>query len=508
MFQPLEETNFPGKTTGQRVVFNFQMYVTYITLILPQKHRPAPEKQGGRQMFFRKITTRTEGKEYTYVKLIENYRQGSQIKQRVIANLGKIEELTPFKVHSLINSLSRVCGLDSPLTTKPRVKRILRYGDVAFVHKIWERLGLEAVLKSLPGAEPGLPQAVEILILAELLRLPPVLLRDWPRHLYLPAPSGQERQFLPGDVFSFLGNNEELLQESVLSRLDERGELHPPLYSFLARGQLGKSDRSRPHPAGAPRSRAFTVFVTVNRAGIPVMCRGPLEDPKTLFLFSAERSKAGPASPVPFKPVYVASFPAPCFPEYITLLTPAAPEREELAGRGLLDVFPDGCAPLEEGILYKEIPCPEGRYIIFRDTADFSAAAVLKTNVKDSSCPEIIRAYREVAALQRRFRLREDVFSGSTNYLSGVQAKGRLLAFWLALLTEKTGEQMLRKAGINLSASEALQILEPVKIAVLESGSEVFLRSVPLDKTQRKILASLDEEKARSESSEIAAGQA
>ncbi|MGB9903338.1 MAG: hypothetical protein ACPLQO_01545, partial [Desulfotomaculales bacterium] len=238
-------------------------------------------------MFFRKITTRTEGKEYTYVKLIENYRQGGQIKQRVIANLGKIEELTPFKVHSLINSLARVCGLDSPLTAKPRVKRILRYGDVAFVHKIWERLGLEAVLKSLPGAEPGLPQAVEILILAELLRLPPVLLRDWPRHLYLPAPPGQERQFSPGDVFSFLGNNEELLQKSVLSRLDERGELHPPLYSFLARGQLGKSDRSRQHPAGAPRSRAFTVFVTVNRAGIPVMCRGPLEDPKTLFLFSA-----------------------------------------------------------------------------------------------------------------------------------------------------------------------------------------------------------------------------
>ncbi|MGB9905520.1 MAG: hypothetical protein ACPLQO_12780, partial [Desulfotomaculales bacterium] len=212
--------------------------------------------------------------------------------------------------------------------------------------------------------------------------------------------------------------------------------------------------------------------------------------------------------PVPFKTVHVTSFPAPCFPEYITLLTPAAPERVELAGRGLLDVFPDGCAPLEEGILYKEIPCPEGRYIIFRDTADFSAAAVLKTNVKDSSCPEIIRAYREVAALQRRFRLREDVFSGSTDYLSGVQAKGRLLAFWLALLTEKTGEQMLRRAGTNLSASEALQILEPVKIAVLESGSEVFLRSVPLDKTQRKILASLEEEKVRSESSEIAAGQA
>ncbi|MCL6635204.1 MAG: hypothetical protein K6T29_05480 [Peptococcaceae bacterium] len=53
-------------------------------------------------MFFRKITSRSNGKEYTYLKLIENYREGDKVKQRVVANLGSLENLTPEKVQGLI----------------------------------------------------------------------------------------------------------------------------------------------------------------------------------------------------------------------------------------------------------------------------------------------------------------------------------------------------------------------------------------------------------------------
>ncbi|SHK82574.1 hypothetical protein [Desulforamulus aeronauticus] len=59
-------------------------------------------------MFFRKITTKKNGKEYVYVKLIENYRQDGKVKQRVIANFGSVENLSSDRINYLIASLKKL----------------------------------------------------------------------------------------------------------------------------------------------------------------------------------------------------------------------------------------------------------------------------------------------------------------------------------------------------------------------------------------------------------------
>lgn len=59
-------------------------------------------------MFFRKITTKKNGKEYVYVKLIENYRMEGKVKQRVIANFGSIDNLSPDRINYLITSLRKL----------------------------------------------------------------------------------------------------------------------------------------------------------------------------------------------------------------------------------------------------------------------------------------------------------------------------------------------------------------------------------------------------------------
>lgn len=59
-------------------------------------------------MFFRKITTRKNGKEYVYIKLIENYRANGKVKQRVVANFGSIENLSPNRINGLILSLKKL----------------------------------------------------------------------------------------------------------------------------------------------------------------------------------------------------------------------------------------------------------------------------------------------------------------------------------------------------------------------------------------------------------------
>ncbi|MEG6520572.1 hypothetical protein [Desulfotomaculum sp. 1211_IL3151] len=59
-------------------------------------------------MFFRKITTKKNGREYVYVKLIENYRQEGKVKQRVIANFGSMENLSSDRINYLIASLRKL----------------------------------------------------------------------------------------------------------------------------------------------------------------------------------------------------------------------------------------------------------------------------------------------------------------------------------------------------------------------------------------------------------------
>ncbi|ABO49954.1 hypothetical protein Dred_1424 [Desulforamulus reducens MI-1] len=59
-------------------------------------------------MFFRKITTKKNGREYVYVKLIENYRQAGKVKQRVIANFGSMENLSADRINYLIASLKKL----------------------------------------------------------------------------------------------------------------------------------------------------------------------------------------------------------------------------------------------------------------------------------------------------------------------------------------------------------------------------------------------------------------
>ena len=59
-------------------------------------------------MFLRKVTTKKNGKDYVYVKLIEGYRAEGKVKQRVLANFGSLESLTPSKIQSLIISLGKL----------------------------------------------------------------------------------------------------------------------------------------------------------------------------------------------------------------------------------------------------------------------------------------------------------------------------------------------------------------------------------------------------------------
>lgn len=72
-------------------------------------------------MFFRKITTKKNGKEYVYVKLIENYRQDGKVKQRVIANFGSVDNLSTDRINYLIASLRKLHNEIDTQAIEPKI---------------------------------------------------------------------------------------------------------------------------------------------------------------------------------------------------------------------------------------------------------------------------------------------------------------------------------------------------------------------------------------------------
>ncbi|HHW42591.1 MAG TPA: hypothetical protein GXX25_02050 [Desulfotomaculum sp.] len=146
-------------------------------------------------MFFRKIISRSGGKEYAYLKLIENYREGSKVKQRVIANLGNMENLTPEKVENLIEGLARVCGI-SRRPARVEARRILRYGEVLVLHHLWRILDIPGALDGITGGKKGggeLSLLLELMTINQVIKPPnKQVISDWCRCLYLPDLEGKE----------------------------------------------------------------------------------------------------------------------------------------------------------------------------------------------------------------------------------------------------------------------------------------------------------------------------
>ncbi|RKO65595.1 IS1634 family transposase [Desulfofundulus salinus] len=174
-------------------------------------------------MFFRKVTSRSGGKEYTYLKLIENYREGNKVKQRVIANLGNLENLTPEKVEGLIDGLARICGV-SRRPANIEARKVLRYGEVLAIHRIWEMLDVGGAVEAVFSGErydPDTALLLELMAINQIIKPPnKQAISDWYRCLYFPEAQGKE--FLDHHFYRALdsvASVKERLEEEIFQRL-------------------------------------------------------------------------------------------------------------------------------------------------------------------------------------------------------------------------------------------------------------------------------------------------
>lgn len=99
-------------------------------------------------MFARVVTAK--GKKY--LNIIENYREGKSVKQKVIANLGRVDELKVDSIERLADKLLKIVESEKSIarSSVPEIEELDRYNYGFVVYrKLWNRFKLDEILDKL-----------------------------------------------------------------------------------------------------------------------------------------------------------------------------------------------------------------------------------------------------------------------------------------------------------------------------------------------------------------------
>ncbi len=100
-------------------------------------------------MFIRII----KSKNHEYIKIVENYREDRKIKQRVIANLGKVENISAREAENIASKLLLLANSKKDIVEEqgtPAIEELDRYNYGYVVYKkLWDRFKLNKILDKL-----------------------------------------------------------------------------------------------------------------------------------------------------------------------------------------------------------------------------------------------------------------------------------------------------------------------------------------------------------------------
>ena len=95
----------------------------------------------------------TKSKNHEYLKLVENYREDGKIKQKVIANLGKVKDISAREAENIASKLLLLAKSKKAVTKEkalPELEELDRYNYGYVVYRnIWNRFKLDEILDNL-----------------------------------------------------------------------------------------------------------------------------------------------------------------------------------------------------------------------------------------------------------------------------------------------------------------------------------------------------------------------
>jgi transposase len=84
----------------------------------------------------------------SYLQLVEGYRtETGAVRQKVVANLGRLDRLQPKDLDPLINGLNRALGRTDNTAFTPEYESSKAFGDVFVLNELWQQLGFSRVIR-------------------------------------------------------------------------------------------------------------------------------------------------------------------------------------------------------------------------------------------------------------------------------------------------------------------------------------------------------------------------
>ena len=153
-------------------------------------------------MFVKRTSVRSGGRQLTYLQLVESYRDGERIRQRVVAKLGREDQLDPGEIDRLVRSLApystlpvgESSGLEGAVLHPGR-----EYGAVYALSYVWSELGLPGILTELAAGRRfafPVPEVVKAIVFGRVLEPSSEreLVSEWLSRVYAPEFEGIELQ--------------------------------------------------------------------------------------------------------------------------------------------------------------------------------------------------------------------------------------------------------------------------------------------------------------------------
>lgn len=99
-------------------------------------------------MFLRKLTLKKNGREYSYLKIVENVWQNGRTVQRSLVNLGNVENWPKKKLEELVGLLTGFLEMDMVNLASVRFGGCRMLGPYLPLSHLWERLALDEIIGS------------------------------------------------------------------------------------------------------------------------------------------------------------------------------------------------------------------------------------------------------------------------------------------------------------------------------------------------------------------------
>lgn len=98
-------------------------------------------------MFLRQINLRKEGREYTYLKVVENIWEGGRTQQKTLVNFGNVVGWPKERLEEVVNLLTKFLESDTVLFSQITVETCRQLGPYLPLSALWDWVGLDEIIE-------------------------------------------------------------------------------------------------------------------------------------------------------------------------------------------------------------------------------------------------------------------------------------------------------------------------------------------------------------------------